>query len=333
VLPVDVLALRRQIGLAAAGALNEALVVRERQTAGSDRHSLAEPVSRIPVEECVSGVALPRFNDGRQVVALDVLRDEMNETPIVLVQTRDPWALELQVLDGEMDFDPELDNPELSTSLSVSLPGSDRRDTGSDLFHEDSGLGIACASCHPEGSDDAQVWEFAGLGVRRTPQLSGGILAETAPFHWIGDMNDFSHLSHEVFSSRMGGPELPPEYVARMASWIDTIEPPKPSNQLDAEQVARGAAVFYSSETGCVSCHSGGFFTNNETVDVGTGLALQVPPLVGLDGRSGFMHTGCADTLMDRFTDEECGGGDRHGKTSHLDDAQLNDLVAFLRTL
>jgi hypothetical protein len=44
------------------------------------------------------------------------------------------------------------------------------------------------------------------------------------------------------------------------------------------------------------------------------------------------MHTGCAPTLRDRF-DPLCGGGDRHGKTSHLRETQLDDLIAFLRTL
>jgi hypothetical protein len=43
------------------------------------------------------------------------------------------------------------------------------------------------------------------------------------------------------------------------------------------------------------------------------------------------MHDGCASTLRARFAD--CGGGDRHGKTSQLPGAELDDLVAFLRSL
>jgi mono/diheme cytochrome c family protein len=118
-----------------------------------------------------------------------------------------------------------------------------------------------------------------------------------------------------------------------MARWIDTVEPAKPSDDIDESAIARGASIFYSDEANCASCHSGGFFTNNQTVDVGTGLELQVPPLVGLDGRGRYMHDGCAETLMDRFTDEACGGGDQHGKTSHLSGDELGDLVSFLRTL
>lgn len=45
------------------------------------------------------------------------------------------------------------------------------------------------------------------------------------------------------------------------------------------------------------------------------------------------MHNGCAANIHERLTNPECGGGDQHGKTSQLDDAQLNDLTAYLETL
>jgi hypothetical protein len=45
------------------------------------------------------------------------------------------------------------------------------------------------------------------------------------------------------------------------------------------------------------------------------------------------MHDGCATTLLDRFTNTRCGGGDAHGHTTQLEAAQLDDLVAYLRTL
>jgi hypothetical protein len=41
----------------------------------------------------------------------------------------------------------------------------------------------------------------------------------------------------------------------------------------------------------------------------------------------------CAATLKERFTKAACGGGDNHGKTSHLSAEQVNDLTAYLETL
>jgi hypothetical protein len=65
---------------------------------------------------------------------------------------------------------------------------------------------------------------------------------------------------------------------------------------------------------------------------VGTGGRVQVPSLVGVAFRGPFMHTGCANTLADRF-DPRCGGGDAHGRTSQLNPGELRDLVSYLQTL
>jgi hypothetical protein len=80
-----------------------------------------------------------------------------------------------------------------------------------------------------------------------------------------------------------------------------------------------------------VGCHTGAQFTNNATVDVGTGLALQVPPLRELAARAPYFHDGRIPTLGLRFLPEA--GGDLHGNVSALDGHQRADLVAFLRSL
>lgn len=54
------------------------------------------------------------------------------------------------------------------------------------------------------------------------------------------------------------------------------------------------------------------------------------PSLVGLDARAPFMHDGCATTLADRF--DLC-GGNAHGQTAHLDEANKNDLIQYQRSL
>jgi len=96
---------------------------------------------------------------------------------------------------------------------------------------------------------------------------------------------------------------------------------------------ARGRELFFDQRVACANCHSGPATTNNQNSDVGTGAAFQVPTLRGIAWRAPFMHNGCASTLRDRFTNPACGGGDRHGVTSHLNADQINDLVAYLETL
>jgi len=225
-------------------------------------------------------------------------------------------------------FDP-LTHPGLERVSRIALPGESVRDTGHDLFHANVGGGMACASCHGEATDDAHVWDFEGIGPRRTQNMRGGLLG-TEPFHWEGDMADFSMLVHEVMTGRMGGFEVEPDMQQALAEWID-VQPAMVLEDRTQAASARGRALFESEGVGCTDCHSGPMLTNNLSVDVGTGEVLQVPSLLGLGWRGPYMHDGCAVTLMERF-DPACGGGDQHGKTSQLSEAEKADLVAYLMT-
>jgi cytochrome c553 len=234
----------------------------------------------------------------------------------LVAQLRDPARLEILT----------------TRRLGVDLAPKDRRaDSGHRVFHSNSGAGLACASCHPEGGEDGRVWQFAKIGGRRTQTLRGGILA-TAPFHWDGDLTDLSKLMTEVFSKRMQGPQLSSAMVDTLGRWLDA-QPTLPSRPAPEDAVARGRALFNDARVACATCHTGKLFSNNQSIDVGTGRALQVPSLRGIADRAPFMHNGCAPSLSNRFTDPACGGGDRHGVVSHLTREQVSDLVAFMESL
>ena len=211
---------------------------------------------------------------------------------------------------------------------TIRLDESSRRDTGHDLFHRDTGAGIACASCHPEGAEDGHTWEFSEFGRRRTQPLNVG-LAGTAPFHWDGTLSGIDTLMEEVLVGRMGGAHQSEPRMNALQDWLFSIEAPEPMVAEDDPAAVRGRQVFV--DAGCETCHSGAALTNNATVDVGTGGLFQVPSLVGVGYRAPFIHTGCADTLAERF-DPSCGGA-AHGAVSGLSDAQIADMVAYLETL
>src|SRR5262249_2498091 len=64
---------------------------------------------------------------------------------------------------------------------------------GRRLVHSAGGLriaadGRACASCHPDGRDDALTWASPD-GPRQTPMLLGR-LEGTAPYGWTGERRD-----------------------------------------------------------------------------------------------------------------------------------------------
>ena len=239
-----------------------------------------------------------------------------------------PWLLAVQEREpaGITFFDVRAPG-NIGARLDLAQPT--RFDSGHTLFHLAAGSGIACASCHAEATDDAHVWTFESIGPRRTQSIRGGILG-TEPFHWNGDMRDFHMLVNEVFVERMGAPQTRPDQADALATWIDRL-PTFKATVRDADAVARGEALFMSKGTACSTCHSGERLSNNEAADVGTGAFLQVPSLRAVSFRTPIMHNGCGRTIADRFT--SCGGGDMHGKTSHLKQNEISDLVAYLESL
>ncbi len=262
-----------------------------------------------------SSMGIPTAVEGQIIAA------EIGQDGTLFLQSREPARLYLVT--------PNTNGPGSVDVIGSTIALSDvsREDTGHTIFHTNSGGSLACASCHGEGGDDAQTWNFNGTKPRRTPSLLGTVKG-TAPYHWDADFPDLQALAHEVYTGRMSGPVLAADQLAALRTWLEQLPAPKRA-AVDPAAQARGEALFVG-KAACATCHSGPSYTNNATVDVGTGAALQVPPLVGVGARGPFMHTGCAATLTERFT--KCATS-AHGSTSNLTTSEVSDLVAFLSSL
>lgn len=308
ILPVDIAVSGDQIAVVSAGTdqvLRTNIVEQQSQT--------SEDPGEFGMGMCGGVSRTDNVPGGPIAVAFDS-QDRM------VVQTREPASL---VILDEFGSNP----------TTISLPGVTRKDTGHEMFHTNTGgmSSLACASCHPEGHEDGRVWDFQEIGARRTQTISGGILA-TAPLHWDGDMEGMSTIMAEVFVKRMGGMPQGPRRINAFAKWVDALPSLPVSEPDDTTAVERGKALFHDAKVACATCHSGSKLTNNKSADVGTGKEFQVPSLTRIGTRAPFMHDGCAATLRDRFI-PGCGGGDKHGVTSHLSSSQLDDLVSYLETL
>jgi cytochrome c553 len=236
----------------------------------------------------------------------------------LLVQTREPAAIwivpSFAAVTGALQ--------------SIPLSTVTVQDTGNDIFHTHAGALIACASCHPEGGDDGHVWVLDG-NKRRTPSLRGTI-AGTAPYHWPGDEADFAAIVKNVYVQRMSGAALTTDQTAVLSAWVNAIPAPPAPTWVDAAAATAGRAVFERADVACTTCHNGTKMTNNATVDVGTGGAFQVPPLVGVGWRTPLLHDGCAATIADRFG--KC-ATTQHGNISSLSPTDVANLTAYLETL
>ncbi len=245
----------------------------------------------------------------------------------LVLQSREPAALMIVPGAGVAASSSMVDDS-IGNSPTIPLSSVSMRDTGHDIFHTHAGAQIACASCHPEGGDDGHVWLLDG-NSRRTPSLRGTI-AGTAPYHWPGDEADFASIVKDVYVVRMSGGQLTTDQTTALSSWVNDIPAPPAPTWVNASAATAGRAIFERADVGCATCHYGSKFTNNATVDVGTGGAFQVPPLVGVGWRTPLMHDGCAVTIADRFS--ICSTS-MHGNIAALSQTDVANLTAYLETL
>jgi cytochrome c peroxidase len=114
------------------------------------------------------------------------------------------------------------------------------------------------------------------------------------------------------------------------------------------EAQARGKALFFRDTTGngvaisplqqCPTCHAPlTHFTSKIQIDVGTATQydttteFDVPQLEGAVMKPPYLHNGEALELEEIWT--KFNPTDKHGLTSDMNKAQLNDLIEYLKTL
>ena len=178
---------------------------------------------------------------------------------------------------------------------------------GKELFHTagqpmGSARWISCSSCHPDGLHDGRVWQNPE-GPRKTPNLFG--MAHTHPLHWSGDRDEAQDFEYTIRGKLMQGQGLARDHELKpRKTFRDYAEAEQTtsgmSKDLDALAVyqnsftfrlsphaaapgkltpkdERGKALFFSAQTNCASCHTGGYFTDSTLTkpfkrhDVGTG--------------------------------------------------------------
>lgn len=218
---------------------------------------------------------------------------------------------------------------------------------------------ISCASCHPDGGTDGVTWRFPD-GPRQTPALWNA--AGTLPWHWSAALDEPQDVEDTITTIQHGlglAPGADPPLLGRplagksadldaLAIYTNSFEPRPsphaPGGKLTPE-AERGKSLFFSDAVGCAKCHTGPYFTDSSLKkpynlhDVGTGddprekmgPKFDTPTLVSLYRTGPYLHDGRAKTLRDVLT--TCNKDDKHGKTSHLKPAEIDELVAFLKSL
>ncbi len=191
------------------------------------------------------------------------------------------------------------------------------------------GAAVSCATCHHDGRADGVTWTFTD-GVRQTPSLAG-VVSLTAPVTWTNDVLTVHDEVVTTSQGRMGGEGLNNTDAAMVAAFVDWSREPDVVRAGElSDSVVRGKALFESEEVGCADCHSGIAYTDNEPYELYDLESVRTRGLVGISTSAPYLHDGSAGTLralMERSRDGSM------GDTSALNDAQMDDLVAYLESL
>ncbi|WP_224370332.1 c-type cytochrome [Hyalangium versicolor] len=278
-----------------------------------------------------SGIALTR--DGKKAYVYN----SFDHTLTTLVGDGSANSLNIREEGPRLKLAEDVMSPEQAMGRKLFFSAIDSRMTASNV-------GAACATCHYDGRDDGHTWGFPD-GPRQTPTLAGRMITQTAPFHWSGEFSTLRDFLDVTVRQRMGGGVVDAQMATQLAAFIDVL--PTPDNpykrevMTDAQQ--RGSQVFLKAQ--CNDCHAGEALTNNKQANVGTFVldgsdpdnaavrqrGLNTPSLLGVARSAPYLHDGSAQTLKERLLKARF--TDQHGKTSQLTDAELDDLVEFLRVL
>ena len=196
----------------------------------------------------------------------------------------------------------------------------------------------SCASCHPDGRHDALNWDLLNDGEGNPKNTKSMLLSHQTPPAMITGIRLNAKdairggIEHILFQ------EYTEEYVDAIDTYLKSLEI-VPSPYLVNGKLCRnaksGRKIFKKS--GCIECHPPPLYTDLKKYDVGTGrgkeknLSFDTPTLIEIWRTAPYLYDGRAQSIFEVMTTYN--RRDKHGKTSHLNYDELNDLIEFILSL
>lgn len=217
----------------------------------------------------------------------------------------------------------------------------------------------SCATCHPDGRSDALYWDLLNDGLGNTKNTKSLLMSVlTPPVMWRGVRADaataiaagihhvqFAHPDDkqvDAIEAYLRHMPIVPSPHLDMSSWaIRSVAQQSDCAKCHPTGVAagrltpaarRGKAIF-DGKGQCSTCHPHPTFTNGQAVDpgLGNGVRYDVPSLIEVWRTAPYLHSGEALTLREAITDFNL--MERRGRTRDLTESELEDLLAYLRSL
>lgn len=201
---------------------------------------------------------------------------------------------------------------------------------------------VSCTSCHPDVRADSVNWDLLNDGMTN-PKNAKSLVGswQTPPVMALGVRSTMEAAVEKgfLFIQFVQPKQEEIDAVSAYLRSVPFIPSPwhrRPDGSLD-EKAKRGERVFV--KAGCDMCHPDPVYTDLTMYRVGTKgkrdlaktKAFDTPTLKEMYRTAPYLHDGSAATLKDVLT--TFNKRDRHGTTSNLTEAEIEELVAFLKSL
>ena len=166
-----------------------------------------------------------------------------------------------------------------------------------------------------------------------------GASTTRAAFSWAGTAPSLQANIRGIIVNRMKGPEPTPEAMEALLAYLDTLAyPPNPFLNADgtptdaAPAAAKRGYEIFTVKAGCKACHLPPVYDKKDLEDVESGGKFKVPSLRAVSRTAPYFHDGRFATL-DQTVLFMWQYVQKAGTTEKLTDADLSDLVEFLKIL
>jgi len=239
-------------------------------------------------------------------------------------------------------FDP--DRCRVSQTIGLgSQPRPDAVRHGEFVFHDGRHCfqhWLSCSTCHPDGRADGMNWDLVNDGMGN-PKNARSLLwsHKTPPVMSLGVRQSMEEAAEKGFQF-IQFREVDPGDLKAVRAYLCSLEPEASPLLVEGRlsgKARQGKRLFEDARVGCARCHPAPLFTSLETHDVGTRHDLDrsgrfdTPTCVELWRTGPYLHDGSALTLREVLT--TMNPGDKHGRTSHLGQDEIDALVEYLLSL
>ncbi|HOD95474.1 MAG TPA: beta-propeller fold lactonase family protein [Candidatus Hydrogenedentes bacterium] len=196
----------------------------------------------------------------------------------------------------------------------------------------------SCVSCHPDARVDGLNWDLLNDGIGNPKNTRSMLLShQTPPVMSLGvrakaEVAVRAGIKFIQFAVR---PEEDAEAIDAYLKALTPVPSPRLEKGALSPSAQRGEILFKQAH--CAECHPAPLYTDLKLHTLGTtrgmdeGKSVDTPTLIEVWRTAPYLHDGRAATLHELFTIHN--SGDRHGKTSSLNEEELADLISYVESL